>query len=82
MKLLPDLRLPVAADLQDPHPLVIYHGRRCPDGFGAALAAWLFFGDKAEYRGVDHGDVQTIADLPELAGRAALDRLDRMRSEA
>ena len=70
MKLLPDLRLPVAADLQDPRPLIIYHGRRCPDGFGAALAAWLFFGDKAEYRGLDHGDVQSIADLPELTGRA------------
>ncbi|WP_460479575.1 DHH family phosphoesterase [Comamonas humi] len=70
MKLLPDLRLPVAADLQDPRPLILYHGRRCPDGYGAALAAWLFFGDKAEYRGLDHGDVQTIADLPDLAGRA------------
>ena len=26
----------------DPNPLVIYHGK-CPDGFGAALAAWLYF---------------------------------------
>lgn len=28
--------------------LVIYHGD-CNDGLGAALAAWKFFGDKAEY---------------------------------
>lgn len=31
------------------NPLVIYHGK-CPDGFGAALAAWLILGDTAEYR--------------------------------
>ena len=36
------LSLLVAPDLGDPHPLVIYHGRSCPDGFAAALAAWLF----------------------------------------
>jgi len=29
-------------------PLVIYHAH-CADGFGAAFAAWLKFGDEAEY---------------------------------
>ncbi|MBI3638503.1 hypothetical protein HY227_02060 [Candidatus Wolfebacteria bacterium] len=34
---------------------VIYH-KNCPDGFGAAWAAWKKFGDKAEYFGVEHKD--------------------------
>lgn len=64
------LQLLLAPDVNDPAPLVLYHGRGCPDGFGAALAAWLFYGDKAEYVGLDHGDVQSVADLPALAGRS------------
>ena len=36
------LQLLVAPDKNDPAPLVLYHGRNCPDGFGAALAAWLY----------------------------------------
>lgn len=40
--------------------VVFYHGK-CPDGFGAALCAWLKFGDSAEYvpcaYGQDPGDV-------------------------
>jgi oligoribonuclease NrnB/cAMP/cGMP phosphodiesterase (DHH superfamily) len=35
-------------------PLIIYHGS-CFDGFGAAWAAWLKFGDEAEYRPYVHG---------------------------
>jgi hypothetical protein len=31
------LGLLVRPALDDPHPLVIYHGRNCPDGFAAAL---------------------------------------------
>ncbi len=54
----------------DPHPLVIYHGRSCPDGFAAALAAWLFFEGQAEFLALDHGDVKTVDDLPDLIGRA------------
>ena len=69
MKLLPDLSLPVSADINDPTPLILYHGRSCPDGYGAALAAWLFFGDKAEFRGLDHGEIQTVDDLGDLNGR-------------
>lgn len=53
----------------DPNPLVIYHGK-CPDGFAAALAAWLYFEGQGEYLGVSHGKVTALTDLPELAGRA------------
>lgn len=35
-------------------PLVIYHAN-CADGFGAAFAAWLKFGDEAEYRACQYG---------------------------
>jgi hypothetical protein len=35
--------------------VVLYHGPHCPDGFGAALAAWLRLGDAARYVPVDHG---------------------------
>lgn len=34
-------------------PLVIYHAN-CTDGFGAAFAAWLKLGDKAEYLPMDY----------------------------
>lgn len=53
----------------DPNPLVIYHGK-CPDGFAAALAAWLYFEGQGEYLGVSHGKVTTLDDLPPLEGRA------------
>ncbi|MCM2348311.1 MAG: phosphoesterase, partial [Acidovorax soli] len=56
MKTILPLQLLVAPDKNDPAPLVLYHGRNCPDGFGAALAAWLYYGDGAEYRGLDHGE--------------------------
>lgn len=60
----------VAPDRQDPRPLVIYHGGGCPDGFAAAMAAWLFYDGQAEFLGLDHGDVRTERDLPNLDGRA------------
>lgn len=34
---------------------VWYHAN-CPDGFAAALAAWMVLGDKATYQPVAHGD--------------------------
>jgi len=34
--------------------VILYHGG-CPDGFGAAYAAWKKFGDAAEYIPVKHG---------------------------
>ena len=69
MKTLLPQQLLVHPDRHDPDPLVIYHAR-CPDGFGAALAAWLFFEGRAEFRPLDHGDVKTAADLPMVDGRA------------
>lgn len=36
------------------NPLIVFHAP-CPDGFGAAYAAWRRFGDKADYVGADHG---------------------------
>ncbi|MDB5891694.1 MAG: phosphoesterase [Polaromonas sp.] len=64
------LQLFFKPERNDPRPLVIYHGRGCPDGFAAALAARLFYGDSAEYLPLDHGDVQSLNDLPPLEGRA------------
>lgn len=43
--------------------LVLYHGN-CLDGFGAAYAAWLHFGDAAEYIPVQYGD-----NPPEVNGK-------------
>lgn len=63
------LNLSVVPDKNDPKPLVIYHGRSCPDGFASALAAWLYYDGQAEFLPLDHGDVKTLADLPPLAGR-------------
>ena len=45
--------------MSDKQIIVIYH-KRCPDGFGAAYAAWKKFGDSAEYIPAGYGD-----DLPE-----------------
>jgi len=64
------LNLTVFPDQHDPRPLVIYHGRSCPDGFAAALAAWLYYDAQADFLALDHGDVKTLADLPAVAGRA------------
>lgn len=44
--------------------LVVYHGN-CPDGFGAALAAWLVFGDQAEYWPADYSSEQ----LPDVRNK-------------
>ena len=64
------LSLLIKPSKNDPQPLVIYHGRNCPDGFAAALAAWLFFEGQAELLGLDHGDIKSVNDLPALTGRA------------
>ena len=69
MSILP-LCLLAAPSLDDPRPLVIYHGGGCPDGFAAALAAWQFYAGSAEYLGLDHGDVKSEADLPDCQDRA------------
>jgi len=70
MKKIFNLDLPVGPAENDPNPLILYHGRSCPDGFAAALAAWLYFNGKAEFVALDHGDVKSVQDLPALDGRA------------
>lgn len=70
MKTILPLCLLIKPDKNDPQPLVIYHGRNCPDGFAAALAAWLFYEGQAEFLGLDHGDIKSVADLPALDRRA------------
>lgn len=63
------LRLHIQPSHSDTRPLVLYHGKGCPDGFAAALAAWLFYEGKVEFRGLDHGEVSTLADLVDVTGR-------------
>jgi nanoRNase/pAp phosphatase (c-di-AMP/oligoRNAs hydrolase) len=70
MKTILPLSLQIKPSKKDLQPLILYHGRNCPDGFAAALAAWLFYEGKAEFLGLDHGDVKSVADLPALDGRA------------
>ncbi|WP_404302191.1 DHH family phosphoesterase [Alicycliphilus denitrificans] len=63
------LPLLAAPRIDDPQPLVLYHGR-CADGFAAALAAWRFYAGQVECLGLSHGQVGSVAELPPLAGRA------------
>jgi len=70
MKTILPLSLLIKPDKNDPRPLILYHGRHCPDGFAAALAAWLFYAGQAEFVGLDHGDIKSVTDLPALEGRA------------
>lgn len=46
-------------------PLVIYHAN-CADGFGAAFAAWLKFGEEVEYVPMQYGVGTTVANLNSL----------------
>lgn len=46
---------PEADRAVEARPLVIYHGN-CPDGFGAALAAWDVMRDGADYLPASYGD--------------------------
>lgn len=48
-------------------PLVMYHAD-CADGFGAAFAAWLKFGDEAEYLPMQYGQ-DPAEHIPEVEGR-------------
>ena len=70
MKTILPLSLLIKPSKNDPRPLIIYHGRNCPDGFAAALAAWQYYEGKAEFLGLDHGEIKAITDLPVLDGRA------------
>ncbi|MDD2918289.1 DHHA1 domain-containing protein [Rhodoferax sp.] len=70
MKTVLPLNLLIKPDRNDPRPLILYHGHNCPDGFAAALAAWLYYEGQAEFIGLDHGDIKSVDDLPALDGRA------------
>lgn len=48
-------------------PLVIYHAD-CIDGFGAAFAAWLKFGNEADYLPMQYNSTETF---PDVTGRDA-----------
>jgi hypothetical protein len=52
LKTLLPLSLLIKPEKDDPNPLVIYHGKNCPDGFASALAAWLFYQGQAEFFGL------------------------------
>lgn len=45
-------------------PTVIYHGQ-CPDGFAAALCAWLYFEGRGDYIAMTHSET-----LPNLTGKS------------
>lgn len=40
--------------------IILYHGSGCPDGFGAAYAAWKKFGESAEYHPLSRGEEPPI----------------------
>ncbi len=42
--------------------IVIYHAN-CADGFGAALAAWIKFGNDADYRPMQYGQIKSAEDI-------------------
>ena len=45
---------------------ILYHGN-CPDGFGAALVAWLVYGDNAIYIPVYHNQP-----VPEITSKKVI----------
>ncbi len=49
-------------------PITVLYHADCPDGFGAAYAAWRRFGDAATYRTMHHGQPWEMA---EIAGHEA-----------
>lgn len=44
-------------------PVTVVHHADCPDGFGAAYAAWRRFGDDATYRPMHHGQPWELAEI-------------------
>ncbi len=41
-------------------PIIVLYHSNCPDGFGAAWAAWKKFGNKAEYIAIDPNELPNI----------------------
>lgn len=50
------INLPVFQPVANPESVVILYHANCPDGFGAAFAAWKVYGDSAAYVPYHHGD--------------------------
>ncbi len=75
---------PVQPSRTDPNPLVLYHGQ-CPDGFAAALSAWLYFEGRGEYIPCSYGRAP-----PDVTGRAvyildfsfSMETMQRLASQA
>ena len=44
-------------------PVTVFYHADCPDGFGAAYAAWLRFGASARYRAMHHGQPREMAEI-------------------
>jgi hypothetical protein len=44
-------------------PVTVFYHADCPDGFGAAYAAWLRFGAGARYRAMHHGQPWKMAEI-------------------
>ena len=44
-------------------PVTVFYHAGCPDGFGAAYAAWLRFGASARYRAMHHGQPWEMAEI-------------------
>lgn len=67
------------------NPIIFYHGG-CPDGFGGAYAAWVKFGDTAEYIPLSRGGDP----LPDVSGRTVYfidfvlpqEEMDAVRAQA
>jgi len=59
----------MSKSIQDPSTvnLVLYHDK-CPDGFGAAFAAWKRLGDSVQYLGCDHGS----STIPDVTGKTVV----------
>lgn len=55
-------------------PIVLYHAH-CADGFGAAFAAWMKFGEDAEYRPMRYMETKGKSDA-ELLEEFSLDMMD------
>lgn len=49
-------------------PLVIFH-KDCADGFGAAFAAWMKFGDEAEYVALNYNERDSFMNTNKVSGR-------------
>lgn len=46
-----------------PHPATVLYHADCPDGFGAAYAAWRYYGERAAYVPMHHGQPWEQLDL-------------------